>query len=67
MTTQVETEDEKILLDPGITYTPDRYGLPPSPEEINRIIELTKKVEERILTTKVMFISHYHFDHFFPL
>jgi hypothetical protein len=65
MATQVETEDEKILLDPGVTYTPVRYGLPPFPEEINRIIELTKKVEGRILATKVMFISHYHFDHFF--
>jgi hypothetical protein len=65
MATYVETEDEKILLDPGVTYTPVRYGLPPSPEEINRIIELTKKVERMVLATKVMFISHYHFNHFF--
>jgi predicted metallo-beta-lactamase superfamily hydrolase len=63
--TFVET-DIKILIDPGASLGPSRYGLPPSEREIEKLEELSELVGEYAKTSDYLAISHYHYDHFFP-
>jgi len=63
--TFVET-DLKILIDPGVSFAPLRYGLPPTKVELARVEELSAKVWEYAQSADVLTISHYHYDHYFP-
>ena len=63
--TVVET-DLKILIDPGVSFAPLRYGLPPTKLELKRVEELSEKVWEYAHEAEVLTISHYHYDHYFP-
>ena len=63
--TFVET-DIKILIDPGASLGPSRYGLPPSVKEIEKLEELSELVGEYARIADFLTISHYHYDHFFP-
>ena len=60
----VETRDLRILLDPGISLAPRRYGLPPHPREILRVSELREILNHYLSLSTHVFISHYHRDHF---
>jgi predicted metallo-beta-lactamase superfamily hydrolase len=60
----VETGDLKILLDPGISLAPRRYGLPPHPRELRRVEELRVVMSGYVSRATYIFISHYHRDHF---
>ena len=62
----VETADVKILIDPGVSLAPLRFGLPPHPLEIRRMNELWVNIKERASRADVLIITHYHFDHFDP-
>ena len=64
-TTFVET-DLKILIDPGVSFAPLRYGLPPTKLELKRVEELSEKVWECAHEADILTISHYHYDHYFP-
>jgi predicted metallo-beta-lactamase superfamily hydrolase len=66
MCTYVETPDVKILLDAGVSLCPNRFGLPPHPEEFKTIIECRRKIAEASEKAEVVTISHYHFDHHTP-
>ena len=63
--TFVET-DLKILIDPGVSFAPLRYGLPPTKLELKRVEELSVKVWEYAQEADILTISHYHYDHYFP-
>jgi predicted metallo-beta-lactamase superfamily hydrolase len=63
--TLVET-DLKILIDPGVSFAPLRYGLPPTKLELERVEELSEKVWECAQEADILTISHYHYDHYFP-
>jgi hypothetical protein len=63
--TWVET-DLRIVIDPGLSFAPLRYGLPPTNRELKRIEELTRKIWEYALAADILTISHYHYDHYFP-
>ncbi len=63
--TLVET-DLKILIDPGVSFAPLRYGLPPTKLELKRVEELSEKVWEYAHEADILTISHYHYDHYFP-
>jgi len=63
--TLVET-DLKILIDPGVSFAPLRYGLPPTKLELERVEELSLKVWECAQEADILAISHYHYDHYFP-
>jgi predicted metallo-beta-lactamase superfamily hydrolase len=65
MATWVET-DLKILIDPGVSFAPLRYGLPPTRLELKRLEELSQKVHEYADGADILTISHYHYDHYFP-
>lgn len=60
----VKTKDISILLDPGISLSPRRFGLPPHPMEIERVKALRRILEEYAKEATHVFISHYHRDHF---
>ena len=63
--TFVET-DLKIVIDPGVSFAPLRYGLPPTKLELQRVEEFSRKVYEYAQNSDILTISHYHYDHYFP-
>jgi len=63
--TFVET-DLNIVIDPGVSFAPLRYGLPPTKLELKRVEELSEKVYEYAEEADIITISHYHYDHYFP-
>jgi predicted metallo-beta-lactamase superfamily hydrolase len=63
--TFVET-DLKIVIDPGVSFAPLRYGLPPTKSELRRVEELCEKVYDYAQDADILTISHYHYDHYFP-
>ncbi len=66
MAVSVETPDLRILIDPGISLAPKRYGLEPQETELAREKTLWKSVLSKARKADVLTISHYHFDHHDP-
>ena len=66
MCTYVETPDVKILLDAGVSLGPNRFGLPPHPEEFKAIDLCRQKIAEATEKAEIITLSHYHFDHHTP-
>jgi predicted metallo-beta-lactamase superfamily hydrolase len=66
MCTYVETSDVKLLLDAGVSLAPNRFGLPPHPEEYKAIQASRRRIAEAAAKAQVVTISHYHFDHHTP-
>jgi predicted metallo-beta-lactamase superfamily hydrolase len=62
----IETSDLKILVDPGVSLAPLRFGLPPHPIEIKAMNESWRVIKEYAGRADVLIITHYHFDHFDP-
>src|SRR3990172_9318649 len=62
----VETGDVKILIDPGVSLAPRRFGLPPHRLEIKAMNESWRVIKEYAARADVLIITHYHFDHFDP-
>lgn len=60
----VETQDLRILLDPGVSLAPRRFGLAPHPREVERARMLRARLEDLVARCSHVFISHYHRDHF---
>jgi len=63
--TFVET-DKKILIDPGAALGPSRYGLPPTPQELNALDNAIDKIKWYAQRSQIITISHYHYDHYIP-
>jgi uncharacterized protein len=66
MCTYVETPDLRILLDAGVSLCPIRFGLPPHPSEFEAIIQCRRKISEAAEKSRIVTISHYHYDHHTP-
>jgi hypothetical protein len=66
MSTFVETKDVKILIDPGVSLAPNRFGYPPHPIELKRLDERWKEVVKHAKRSDVLVITHYHYDHYRP-
>jgi len=66
MCTFVETPSLRLLLDAGVSLAPNRFGLPPHPQEFGAIIRARNKITEFSEKADVVTISHYHFDHHTP-
>jgi predicted metallo-beta-lactamase superfamily hydrolase len=65
MATFVET-DQKILIDPGTSIAPKRFGYPPWKNEFDALYETRARIEEYAEKADVVTISHYHHDHYTP-
>ncbi len=65
MATFVET-DQRILIDPGTSIAPKRFGFPPWKDEFDALHETRARVQEYAAKADILTISHYHHDHFTP-
>ncbi len=66
MATYVETDDLRILVDPGVSLAPLRYGLEPHPLEWRRLEETWEAVRGYAEGSDVLIVTHYHYDHHDP-
>jgi predicted metallo-beta-lactamase superfamily hydrolase len=64
MATYVEAGATGVLIDPGATLAPARYGLPPSQEEWEALKRANDRISAYALRARYVFVSHYHEDHF---
>jgi predicted metallo-beta-lactamase superfamily hydrolase len=64
MATYVEAGATGILIDPGATLAPSRYGLPPSAEEWDALKRANDRISAYAARARYVFVSHYHEDHF---
>src|SRR5436305_590965 len=64
MATYVEAGGTGILIDPGATLAPSRYGLPPSAEEWEALKRSNDRISAYAARARYVFVSHYHEDHF---
>lgn len=65
MATYIET-DQGILIDPGTSLAPKRFGFPPWKTEYEALYQTRKNIEEYAQKAGIICISHYHHDHFTP-
>ena len=66
MATFVETDDLRILIDPGVALAPIRYGLEPHFLEWQRLDETWEEVKRYAEEADVLIVTHYHYDHHDP-
>jgi len=66
MATFVETNDLRILIDPGASLAPVRYGLEPHPLEWQRLDETWETIRQYAENSDVLIVTHYHYDHHDP-
>ncbi len=66
MATYVETNDVRIVIDPGVSLSPDRYSLPPHRIELDRRREMLAAVKRWTTIADIVIITHYHYDHHNP-
>ena len=66
MATYVETNDVRIVIDPGVSVSPDRYSLPPHRIELDRRREMLAAVKRWTSIADIVIITHYHYDHHNP-
>ena len=65
MATFVETDDLKLVIDPGSALGP-RFNLSPHALEYEAIARSRQEILEAARLADVLTISHYHFDHYVP-
>lgn len=66
MATYVETGNVRILIDPGVSLAPSRYGLPPHSMEFQRMNEHWGGIKKFAKKSEVLIVTHYHYDHHDP-
>ncbi|MBN1456127.1 MAG: MBL fold metallo-hydrolase [Methanomicrobia archaeon] len=66
MATFVETDDIAVLIDPGVSLAPSRYGLPPHTVEEQRMAACWDEIKAHAAMSDVLIITHYHYDHYDP-
>jgi len=65
MATYVET-DQKIVIDPGTSLGPKRFGFPPWKTELEALYKTRANIQKHGRSADIITISHYHHDHFTP-
>lgn len=66
MATFVETEDAKILIDPGVSLAPIRYSLAPHALEFQRLDQHWVGIVKFAMKSDILILTHYHYDHHNP-
>lgn len=64
MATYVEAGALRLLIDPGATVAPRRYGLAPAPEEEEALARARLRIEAYAVRATHVAVSHFHADHF---
>jgi predicted metallo-beta-lactamase superfamily hydrolase len=65
MATLVETDDIKLIIDPGSALGP-RFRLNPHEREYEALSRTRRAILDAANDADVLTISHYHFDHYLP-
>jgi hypothetical protein len=65
MATYVETDDIKLVIDPGSALGP-RFNLNPHEREYVALFESRQAILRAACDVDLLTISHYHFDHYVP-
>jgi predicted metallo-beta-lactamase superfamily hydrolase len=63
MATYVEAGSLRLLIDPGVSLAPRRYGLGPAPEEDEALARARLRIEGYAVRATHVAVSHYHADH----
>ncbi len=66
MATFIETDDLRILIDPGAALAPIRYGLAPHFLEWQKLDESWRRIKWQAKEADVLVVTHYHYDHHDP-
>lgn len=61
--TFVETEDVKIIIDPGCALGTERFNLPPHKVEIMELWNVWESINLHLKKSDVVVVTHYHYDH----
>ncbi|HSE06416.1 MAG TPA: hypothetical protein VLK35_19875 [Methylomirabilota bacterium] len=64
MATYVECGETRVLIDPGATLAPNRFGLVPAEEEWEALRRANDRIQGYAARASLVFVSHYHDDHF---
>jgi predicted metallo-beta-lactamase superfamily hydrolase len=64
MATYVEAGRLRLLLDPGATLAPRRFGLEPAPEEEEALARARLRIEGWAVRATHVAVSHFHTDHY---
>ncbi len=64
MSTFIETEDIRIIIDPSCALCPRRFGLPPHKLEVEEREKRLKNINFHLKLSDIAVITHYHYDHF---
>jgi len=64
MATYVEAGELRLLIDPGATLSPRRFGLPPAPEEEEALTRALDRIDGYARRATLVTVSHYHADHY---
>jgi predicted metallo-beta-lactamase superfamily hydrolase len=62
--TYVECGATRVLVDPGASLAPSRFGLPPADEEWEALRRANDRISAYAGAAALVFVSHYHEDHF---
>jgi hypothetical protein len=65
MATLVETDDLKLIIDPGSALGP-RFRLNPHEREYLALHRTRRAILEAAKDVEILTVSHYHFDHYVP-
>ena len=64
MATYVESGELRLLLDPGATVSPRRYGLEPTPDEVEALARAIDRIGAYAVRAHFVSVSHFHADHY---
>jgi predicted metallo-beta-lactamase superfamily hydrolase len=64
MATYVECGETRVLIDPGAMLAPNRFNLAPGEEEWEALRRANDRISAYATRASVVFVSHYHEDHF---
>ena len=64
MATYVEAGTLRLLIDPGATLAPRRYGLDPAPAEEEALARARLRIDAYAVRATHVAVSHFHADHF---
>jgi predicted metallo-beta-lactamase superfamily hydrolase len=64
MATYVEAGSLRLLIDPGATLAPRRYGLDPAPAEEEALARARLRIDAYAVRATHVAVTHFHADHF---
>jgi predicted metallo-beta-lactamase superfamily hydrolase len=64
LATYVETSNLRILIDPGVSVCPKRYGKSPHPRELEELTTVRAAIQSHARRADAIAITHFHHDHY---